>query len=663
VKKASVIEDRVVSLTVFYGPDVMPESALKQPEQRRGLRRKARVAGGARGIVLVVVLAIVVMLGLVGGTFLFYMNAKLALVQGAVGKQQSLLAAESGFDRLIYVLRSDRTDMDSWYNNPEMFRRIPVWLPGEERLAGDESSENKDYEEGMRAWRFSVISSKPNRDQGDAEIRYGVTDEAAKINLTTASRGQLLALFDQLDLETGDVTPEELTDALVDWQDSDDVQVSLNGAESSYYMTLEPSYHAKNRPLETVEELLMVKGFTGRIVYGEDHNRNGYPDENETDGEDGSFPPDNGDEILDRGIFPFVTVWSWDWNTANDNKPRIPLNAVQNTAVFDDPKFEYLLEELNEEVLQFIVDANKRGYKFRSVGELYELEVYENGVSNYTKAWREYDKQLKNANEDRLEKDEEEEVEGGDEDRPFDEDGGGDPDSDLPEDVEEAMGELEDGAGKDSKQNQAILGGAAGDEDTQGGGLEARPSDRDGDSGTGGLRRADGEAGEGEEEEIEMKGTPITSPATAQDMDILCDRFTTREAAIIPGLINVNTAPVEVLQTIPGLSEEQASSIVAARQDLSGEEKTTLGWLLSSGALDGETFALIAKDLTTRSLQFEADIVGFADHGGAYTRLQVIVEFRGEVPQILYYRDISNLGVGYPVRDDQGSETFAYQPQ
>ena len=43
-------------------------------------------------------------------------------------------------------------------------------------------------------------------------------------------------------------------------------------------MTLDPPYRAKNKPLDTVEELLMVKGFDGRILYGEDYNRNGYLD-------------------------------------------------------------------------------------------------------------------------------------------------------------------------------------------------------------------------------------------------------------------------------------------------------------------------------------------------------------------------------------------------
>jgi DNA uptake protein ComE-like DNA-binding protein len=41
------------------------------------------------------------------------------------------------------------------------------------------------------------------------------------------------------------------------------------GAESDYYSTLEPPYGARNGPLETVEELLLVQGMTPELLFGE----------------------------------------------------------------------------------------------------------------------------------------------------------------------------------------------------------------------------------------------------------------------------------------------------------------------------------------------------------------------------------------------------------
>ena len=64
--------------------------------------------------------------------------------------------------------------------------------------------------------------------------------------------------------------------------------------------------------------------------------------------------------------------------------------------------------------------------------------------------------------------------------------------------------------------------------------------------------------------------------------------------------------------------------------------------------------------LTTLSIQFTIDSVGFADHTGATQRLRVVVEMRGQLSQVKYYCDITSLGIGYPVHDDERSEGLAY---
>ena len=59
-----------------------------------------------------------------------------------------------------------------------------------------------------------------------------------------------------------------LVDALSDWLDKDDNERD-HGAESGYYKSLQPSYVCRNGPLQYPEELLLVKGFTRKIVYGD----------------------------------------------------------------------------------------------------------------------------------------------------------------------------------------------------------------------------------------------------------------------------------------------------------------------------------------------------------------------------------------------------------
>jgi len=69
-------------------------------------------------------------------------------------------------------------------------------------------------------------------------------------------------------------------------------------------------YTDKNSPFETVDELRLVYGATIDLLVGEDVNRNGVLDANETDV--------NGNGTLDPGLFEYVTVYSRQPNTHAD---------------------------------------------------------------------------------------------------------------------------------------------------------------------------------------------------------------------------------------------------------------------------------------------------------------------------------------------------------
>ena len=152
-------------------------------------------------------------------------------------------------------------------------------------------------------------------DEQDDRVTYGMIDEAAKVNLNTASQDMLLKLPGMT---------EELAAAIIDWRDGDS-ELTTNGAEDEYYLMLEEPYTAKNGPIESIDELLLVKGFTRQIIYGEDSNRNGVLDANENDGDE-SDPPDNADGTLDAGIFPYVTVYSVQSNQNEDGNTKPNIN-------------------------------------------------------------------------------------------------------------------------------------------------------------------------------------------------------------------------------------------------------------------------------------------------------------------------------------------------
>jgi len=73
--------------------------------------------------------------------------------------------------------------------------------------------------------------------------------------------GRFKRLFEQLGAED----PLALVEALIDWLDPDSEPRDY-GAESDYYLTLERPYPCKNGPLDTFEELLQVKGFSGALL-------------------------------------------------------------------------------------------------------------------------------------------------------------------------------------------------------------------------------------------------------------------------------------------------------------------------------------------------------------------------------------------------------------
>ncbi|VAX17493.1 hypothetical protein MNBD_NITROSPINAE04-952 [hydrothermal vent metagenome] len=58
---------------------------------------------------------------------------------------------------------------------------------------------------------------------------------------------------------------EDITDSIVDWLDSNGEPLR-DGAEDGYYFSLKNPYRAKNGKLDSVDEILMIKGVTPKIV-------------------------------------------------------------------------------------------------------------------------------------------------------------------------------------------------------------------------------------------------------------------------------------------------------------------------------------------------------------------------------------------------------------
>lgn len=72
-----------------------------------------------------------------------------------------------------------------------------------------------------------------------------------------------------------DSQPVAIINSIKDWLDSgdDEAVTGLTGAESSYYQDQEPAYGCRNGPIADLEEMLLIKGITPALFYGDGENQ------------------------------------------------------------------------------------------------------------------------------------------------------------------------------------------------------------------------------------------------------------------------------------------------------------------------------------------------------------------------------------------------------
>ncbi len=135
--------------------------------------------------------------------------------------------------------------------------------------------DNNDYDHDSENW-YQGVAGLP---VGDGFATVTIRDQDGLLNLnrlvingTTSNvfKQRCYKLFSDLGLPD----PEDLTAALIDWIDTDDIVFSDNitpnivgrGAESSFYLGLQKPRNCKNRPLDSLDELGDVHGFTPEVI-------------------------------------------------------------------------------------------------------------------------------------------------------------------------------------------------------------------------------------------------------------------------------------------------------------------------------------------------------------------------------------------------------------
>lgn len=261
-----------------------------------------------RGMMLIIVLVVIMFLALGAYSFtdLMLTHHESALLTGQQSQTRQLV--DSGREVTRFFLskpQSARLEAGGVFNNPTQFKGITI-------IADDDPRR-----------RASVCILSPNlSDDGNlAGLRYGLEDESTRLNLNTllVLEAQQEGSAVQLLMSLPGMT-EEIADAILDWIDPDDEPRPL-GAEIDYYSGLNPPYRPKNGPLDSVEELLLVRGITPELLIGSDVNRNGTLDPQEGGGSGAAT------SAGDRGWSAYFTLHSLETNLQENGQPRVYLNS------------------------------------------------------------------------------------------------------------------------------------------------------------------------------------------------------------------------------------------------------------------------------------------------------------------------------------------------
>jgi len=230
-----------------------------------------RAATGEQGVILIALLWILMALTLIALSFAREGSVEVAVARNSRDLTQSYYVARAGVSVAVYQL------LDRQFTP---------------RVQGLELDETDPLELGEIAGTY-----------GGGTYRVEVQDESGKININFISEEQLHALLDAVGIPKNEA--DVITDSVLDWRDVDNAH-RINGAEDDYYGALPRPYKAKNGRLDTVEELLLVRGVTREYFYG-------YRERS----------PDNS-LVYRYGLSRYLTVYS-NSNRINVNHAEIPV--------------------------------------------------------------------------------------------------------------------------------------------------------------------------------------------------------------------------------------------------------------------------------------------------------------------------------------------------
>jgi len=203
----------------------------------------------SRGVALIMVLWVITILTVVVLEFSFAMRTEVNITKNFKDELQLYAAAQGGVQRAI---------AEMIFKNDTRLQQLRKTMKTEEIASG-----KKEWVPDGRPYTVHF-------DRGECELR--IMSEAGKININTVSEMTLRKIIGNLGLEAE--ARDIVVDSILDWIDADDFR-RINGAENDYYQSLKEPYNCKNGNLDSIEELLLVRGVTPELFYGKRGTKRG----------------------------------------------------------------------------------------------------------------------------------------------------------------------------------------------------------------------------------------------------------------------------------------------------------------------------------------------------------------------------------------------------
>ncbi len=214
-----------------------------------------KILRGNRGIALLITISVTTIL--VAAALEYNRRARFAVISTAAVRDRLMLSnmATSGVHAAMALLVKDRSESDfdslqeDWAN-PEKIDELLQEIP---------------FENGKLT---VTITDELSKIQVNALVSF---PDSQRFNQSQILLWEhFLRYIGSEEQLTDDSDPVAIVNSVKDWLDSgdDDATTGLSGAESAYYEDLDPPYASRNGPLPDISELLMIKGITPELYYG-----------------------------------------------------------------------------------------------------------------------------------------------------------------------------------------------------------------------------------------------------------------------------------------------------------------------------------------------------------------------------------------------------------